>query len=275
MRDWNLRRLRERYKLATAAPRPDGVFESRWTTVDGVRLHCRATREDPAGRTPVLLVHGLTVSHRYLMPLAARLAERHPVRALDMPGFGLSGDPAATPDVAALAGWIASWIKAVDEGPVAVLGNSFGAQVATALAAGHPDLVRCLILVGPTMDPSAPTKLRQTWRWVRGLPHEDPGQFPVLLRDLADAGLKRAWRTFGIALDDRIERRLPDVRAPVLIARGAKETVAPQSWVRQLDRVLPRAETAVVPGAPHDANYTSPDELAALVFPFLEAELGE
>ncbi|GAA2264608.1 alpha/beta hydrolase [Glycomyces scopariae] len=269
MRDWNWKHLREHYRLAAAAPRPDAVFESRWTEVDGVRLHHRASREDPPG-TPVLLVHGLAVSHRYMMPLAARLAGSRPVRALDLPGFGLSGDPGRVADVDGLAGWIAAWLDAAGEGPVAVLGNSFGAQVATALAAEYPALVKSLVLVGPTMDSAAATKPRQIWRWLRGLPHEDPGQLPVILRDLADAGVRRAWRTFGIALDDRIEQRLPAVKAPVLIARGAKETVAPQRWVRELDRALPRAETAVVPDAPHDANYTSPDELAALVIPFLE-----
>lgn len=273
MRDWNWRRLRERHRLATAAPRPDAVFESRWARVDGVRLHWRATREDPPA-TPVLLVHGMAVSHRYLMPLAARLAERFPVRALDMPGFGFSGDPGVPPDVSALAKWIAEWLEAIGEGPVAVVGNSFGAQVATALAEEHPALVRSVVLVGPTMDPAYPTKLRQTWHWVRGLPYEDPGQLPVILRDLADAGVRRAWRTFDIALADRIDRRLPRVRAPVLITRGAKETVASQRWVRELDRLLPEAETAVVPGAPHDANYTTPDELAALVIPFLERTAG-
>jgi pimeloyl-ACP methyl ester carboxylesterase len=273
MRDWNWRRMRERNRLAMAAPRPDAVFESRWTRVDGMRLHWRATRESRPG-TPVLLIHGLAVSHRYLMPLAACLAERFPVRALDMPGFGLSGDPGAPADVSALAKWIAAWLEAIGEGPVAVLGNSFGAQVATALAEEHPASVRSLVLVGPTMDPAYPTKARQAWHWIRGLPHEDPGQLPVVLRDLADAGLRRAWRTFDIALADRIDRRLPRVQAPVLITRGAKETVASERWVVELDRLLPSTETAVVPGAPHDANYSTPAELAALVIPFLERTAG-
>ncbi|KPC76862.1 hypothetical protein ADL26_04645, partial [Thermoactinomyces vulgaris] len=189
-----------------------------------------------------------------LMPLAARLAERYPVRALDMPGFGFSGDPGDPADVSALAKWIAMGLEAIGEGPVAVVGNSFGAQVATALAEEHPALVRSVVLVGPTMDPAYPTKLRQTWHWVRGLPYEDPGQLPVILRDLADAGLRRAWRTFDIALADRIDQRLPRVQTPVLITRGAKETVASQRWISELDRLLPQAETAVVPGAPHDAN---------------------
>lgn len=275
MHDWNRRRMRERYRLAAAAPRPDARFESRWTPVDGVPIHCRATREDPSGRAPVLLVHGMAVSHRYLMPLAAKLADHHPVRAVDLPGYGLSGDPGVVLDVPALADRLAAWLEATGEAPTAVLGNSFGTQVSVALAVRHPHLVRSLVLAGPTMDPAARTRTRQTLRWLRGLPHEDPGQLPILVRDLVDAGIWRAWRTFGIALAYRIERDLPRVRVPALVMRGSEEAVAPQRWVREAVRLLPQGESAVIPGSPHDATYTTPDELADLVLPFLDRTLTD
>lgn len=273
MQDWNWRRIRERYRLAAAAPRPDERFESRWTVVDGVRMHCRATREDPPGKTPVLLVHGMAVSHRYLMPLAAELAGHHPIRAVDLPGYGLSGEPGTVLDVAALADRLAAWLEATGNAPTAVLGNSFGTQVSVALAARHPHLVRSLILVGPTMDPAARSRTRQTLRWLRSLPHEDPGQAPIILRDLANAGIRRAWRTFGIALAYHVERDLPRVKVPTLVTRGAKEAVASQRWVEEAVSLLPQGELAVVPGSPHDANYTTPAELAALVLPFLHRTL--
>ncbi|WP_081913134.1 alpha/beta fold hydrolase [Glycomyces sp. NRRL B-16210] len=270
MTNWNRKRMRERYTLATASPEPDEHFESRWTRLDGLRLHHRATRVDPPGRVPVLLVHGLAVSHRYLMPLAAELAGEHPVRVVDMPGFGLSDDPKPALGVPALADRLAEWLTATGTAPAAVLGNSFGAQVASALAVRHPELVQSLILVGPTMDPRARTKTRQALRWLRGIPSEDPSQLPIVLRDLVDAGARRAWRTFGIALDDRIERRLPEVAAPTLVTRGAAEAVAPQRWVEEIVDLLPHGELAVVPEGPHDGTYTTAEELAALVLPFLE-----
>jgi pimeloyl-ACP methyl ester carboxylesterase len=49
------------------------------------------------------------------------------------------------------------WLEAADLPSVAVLGNSFGCQVAVELAVRHPDRVAGLVLVGPTMDPSART----------------------------------------------------------------------------------------------------------------------
>jgi pimeloyl-ACP methyl ester carboxylesterase len=84
-----LRVVRDRYVLAMRAPRNDREFESRWTNVGGIRLHDRASRNAVPAAFPVVLVHGLAVSHRYLMPLAAELAHRYPVRVVDLPGFGL------------------------------------------------------------------------------------------------------------------------------------------------------------------------------------------
>jgi pimeloyl-ACP methyl ester carboxylesterase len=118
------------------------------------------------------LVHGLAVSHRYLMPLAARLAGHHPVHVVDLPGFGLSGEPGRVLDVAEHADHLADWLAAAELPPVAVLGNSFGCQVAVDLAVRYPDRVCGLVLVGPTMDPSARTASRQTLRWLRDTARE-------------------------------------------------------------------------------------------------------
>ena len=49
----------------------------------------------------------------------------------------------------------------------ALLGNSFGCQIAVECAVAHPERVSHLILQGPTTDPSARTLVRQLWRWVR------------------------------------------------------------------------------------------------------------
>lgn len=262
--------MREAYALAMRAPRADRDFESRWTAVGGVRLHDRASRAAAPGALPVVLVHGLAVSHRYLMPLAVRIAPRYPVRAVDLPGFGLSDEPGAVLGLPELADRLAEWLTAAGAAPAALIGNSFGCQVAVDLAVRHPALVRCLVLVGPTIDPHARTAPRQVLRWLRDLRHEDPAQLPIILRDLADAGPRRAAAMLRIALRDPIERKLPAVAVPALVTRGGREPVVPDRWAREAAALLPRGELAVVPGAPHDATYTAADRLAARVLPFLD-----
>jgi hypothetical protein len=76
-------------RAALAAPDPVDGFASRRYRTDGVDLH---VRERP-GRSPAyLLVHGLAVSHRYLMPTARRLADRR-VLVPDVTGSTRSSRP--------------------------------------------------------------------------------------------------------------------------------------------------------------------------------------
>jgi pimeloyl-ACP methyl ester carboxylesterase len=210
----------------------------------------------------------LAVSHRYLMPLAARLAGHHPVHVVDLPGFGLSGDPGRVLDVTEQADHLADWLEAAGLPPVVVLGNSFGCQVAVDLAVRHPDLVRGLVLVGPTMDPAARTAPRQILRWLRDTAREDPLQLPILLRDVRDAGPHRVAGTLDHALRDPIEHKLPLVRVPALVTRGSREPIVPMVWAETASRLLPLGELALVPG-PHNANYGAADHLGELVLAFL------
>lgn len=267
-----LRAALDRYRLATSAPREAWGFQSRWRTVRGVDTHDRASLASPNATLPLVLVHGLAVSHRYLMPLAARLAGHHPVHVIDLPGFGLSGDPGRVLDVAQHADHLAAWLEATGLPPVVVLGNSFGCQVAVDLAVRHPDRVCGLILIGPTMDPSARTASRQILRWLRDTTREDPLQLPILLRDVRDAGPHRVAGTLAHALRDPIERKLSLIRMPVLVTRGSREPIVPMAWAQAATRLLPLGELAIVPG-PHNANYGAADHLAELVLAFLHRRL--
>jgi pimeloyl-ACP methyl ester carboxylesterase len=258
----------DRYRLATGAPRTASGFQSCWRTVRDVAIHDRCSLARPNDATPVVLFHGLAVSHRYLMPLAAELASHHPVHAVDLPGFGLSGDPGRVLDVTGHADHLADWLDAAGLPPVVVLGNSFGCQVAVELAVRHPDHVRGLVLVGPTMDPEARTASRQVLRWLRDTAREDPLQLPILLRDVRDAGLRRVLGTLSYALRDRVEGKLPLVRVPVLVTRGGREPIVPAAWAATATRLPPLGELAVVPG-PHNANYGAAEHLGQLVRGFL------
>jgi pimeloyl-ACP methyl ester carboxylesterase len=186
----------DRYRLATSAPRTAWGFQSRWATVRGVATHDRASLASPDDTMPLVLVHGLAASHRYLMPLAARLAGHHPVHVIDLPGFGLSGDPGRVLDVAEHADHLADWLEAAGLTRVAVLGNSFGCQVAVDLAVRHPDRVCGLVLIGPTMDPSARTATRQILRWLGDTPGKTRCNYRswfATSATLGHAGSPRPW----------------------------------------------------------------------------------
>src|SRR5918911_1358680 len=96
----------------------------------------------PASRTgalPIVLVHGLGLSHRYMMPVAKTLAATgYRVYLPDLPGFGDSGHPDRVLDIPGLADALAAWMVAVRIDRAALLGNSQGCQTIADLAARHP-----------------------------------------------------------------------------------------------------------------------------------------
>jgi pimeloyl-ACP methyl ester carboxylesterase len=249
-----------------AAPEPSGGFRSGWTAVGGLRLHARTHDGDG---TRVVLVHGLAVSHRYLMPTAALLARRHPVAALDLPGFGLSDEPGRVLDTRELADALGGWLAATGDGPVVLLGNSYGCQVIVDLVTRRPAVAAALVLTGPTTDPAARSALRQVLRWLRDLPREPPAQAPILLRDARDAGARRLLGTLRNAVRDRIELALPAVPVPTLVVRGGIEPIVPARWAAQAAALLPRGELAVLPGSPHNSVYAAAGPLADTVEEFL------
>ena len=241
------------------------TWGSEVTVVDGLPLHAR-TRAPLDVRAPnVVLVHGLLVSSRYMEPTARRLWDEVPVWAPDMPGFGRSGKPPRVLDVEGLAAWLGRWLDARRLDDIVLVANSFGCPYAVDLVAKQPGRVRALILLGPTFDPAHRGALRQALRFSLNAPMERWSLGLVIARDLLDAGPRRALRTYRYALQDRIERKLPHVPVPTVVARGERDTIVPQRWAEEATALLPNARLEVIPRAAHTINYNSPDETATLI----------
>jgi pimeloyl-ACP methyl ester carboxylesterase len=256
-------------RLIGAAPRAIRGFTSEMAGVDGVRLHIRQrTGTTVTDGSAWVLLHGLAVSHRYLMPTAAALPG--PVFVPDLPGFGLSGKPKRVFNVEEHAGIIADWIDAAGIGPAHVLGNSFGCQVGVELAVRRPDTVRTLVLVGPTVDPAAPTAAGQARRLAIDLLREDPRQLPVIASGVRDAGTRRVLRTLRHSVRHHLERRLPLVAAPTLVLRGQHDPICPPSWAAQVTGLTPNATAGEIAGAAHNAVTTAGPSTAARAAAFAE-----
>ncbi len=248
------------------APRlPLAPLRSHWSLINGLPLHARVSAPLPLAGPVVVLVHGLIVSSRYMVPTAVRLAPWVATVAPDLPGFGRSPGPAATLDVPALADALAAWLLRHQLPPATVVGNSLGCQVAVDLAVRYPALVERLVLVAPTMDPRWRNPVRLVGRALLDVPRERISLIPVHLRDQLAAGPRRSWETFRYALQDHIETKLPLVAAPTLVVRGEHDPVVSQPWVEEVVRLLPHARGAVVPGGPHALNYSTPRRLVRLI----------
>lgn len=219
----------------------------------------------------VVMVHGLGLSGRYMLPTAAELADRYLVFLPDLPGFGDSSAPAGVLDVAGLADALARWIEVVGVRRPALLGNSFGCQIIADLAARYKGLIDRVILQGPTAPPQERTWFRQALRWRENQPFNPPSLGPVTWGDYRKCGWSRLLWTFRYSLYDPIEDKLPSVACPALVVRGALDPICRRPWAEEVTRRLPRGELAEIPDVAHTLVYTAPVQLAEVTRRFLDA----
>lgn len=237
----------------------DGRLRDDWRVVGGRRWYARVSVDAaPAGSPPVVLVHGLGVSSRYMVPTARCLGPRFPTLVPDLPGFGWSEQPERTLDVPDLADALAGWMGARELPPAVLLANSLGCQVAVDLALRHPDLVGWLILAGPTGDPAVRSLPRYAWRLLRDVPRESPTMVLGEVWDYLRAGPRRVIGTALAMMRDPMVAKLPDVRQPTVVVRGGRDPICPQRWGEEAARLLPRGRLVVVPGAAHVVNDSAP-----------------
>ena len=132
-----------------------------WAAERRARLaaHFPSERLSPSHQLVPVLIHGLGGSADWWRRNIEPLATEHLVAAVELVGFGRNRLllrrtplPLALMEGAAL---LARWIESSFDGPVHVVGNSMGGQIAVHLAARRADLVSSLTLVNrPGLWPS-------------------------------------------------------------------------------------------------------------------------
>lgn len=107
--------------------------------------------EDQGTGEPIVLVHGSWDEHTAWHAVAPGLAERFRVIRYDRRGYGRSGRPPGPRTRRQDEDDVAGLIEALDCSPAHVVGSSFGASAALALAARRPELFRSLSLHEPPL----------------------------------------------------------------------------------------------------------------------------
>jgi len=115
-------------------------------------LFARRAGEGPA----VVLLHGQPGSSTDWDRVVSRLEADHALIVPDRPGYGRTGGPAKGFRDNASA--VAHLLDRCEVPSAVVVGHSWGAGVAIALAEGHPSRVSALVLVAPVV-PGAPVRL--------------------------------------------------------------------------------------------------------------------
>jgi len=262
------------------------------------RVHVESVGAGP----PLVLLHGFALHGGVFAPILPALARTHRVHVVDLPGHGHSRDvPAPSLDavVDRVAGAVADALlrDGATGGAPAVLGWSFGGQVAMAWAMRDPGAVERLALVCTTpsfvVRPGWSTampedtlarfgdELRVAWRLtlqrfltlqVQG---SDEGrrtlaQLRERLFERGQPSVADLGATLSILLGTDLRACVGSIVAPALVVTGPRDTLAPAEAGAWLARTLPAARLVTIDGAAHAPFLSHPARFLDVIGPFLD-----
>lgn len=232
------------------------------------RVHVSAT---PSLEPPVVLVHGIGMSHRYFRRLHKRLASDRTVVSVDLPGHGGLPKPGMDAGVLAISAGLADVLAELDLAPAVIFGHSMGAQWVVELAVRRPDLVAGVVIVGPVSDERFRTLPQQAVALTIDSMCEAPATNAIVMTDYVRCGVRwyatQARHMVGYAIEDRVAL----LSRPLLVLRGGIDPIAGTEWCRRLRDAAADGRMAVVPGRAHVVQHSAPSAVAAVVRAFSSA----
>lgn len=249
------------------------MLKEQTISINGQLLHLHSS--SPGHSRSLVLIHGMGVSSRYMLPLANELARaEYDAYVMDLPGFGSSPRPKGSFSIETLANSIEALIRHYDLQKPVLVSDSFGCQVILHLVKTKPQIAAAVILTGPTMNIYERTAYHQILRWLQNLRHEPIRQLAwPITQDIWDSGLWRLFTMLRMGLKDCPEAEIESIELPILLARGELDPIAPRDWLEFLAAKNDHIQIAEVPDAAHAIIFDRPAEVTKLIKSFLQDRL--
>jgi esterase len=249
------------------------------------------TPANTAGAPTALLIHGFLDDASVWDALVDSLAGEVATVRYDLPGFGTRSGSVADARIVTLESLAAEAgdIIAGIDGPVIVVGQSLGTQVAELVAGQHPDRVRGLVLLTPvplggTQRPGEVVAPFRTLGGDRDAQRAVRAELSPHLREehldrLADIGAPIAPDVTAHYVDlwnDGV-RNAPATSAfggPVLIIRGGADAFVTAQLINTVSPRFVEAEVKVIDKGGHWVHVEYPGAAATMILDFTDAIAG-
>lgn len=251
--------------------------------IDG--LHIRYNRECRADSPLAVLVflHGWEGSSRSWESNIAELRDKFDCISLDMPGFGVSGEPKNVWGVAEYAQFLREFAQVLDLQKFVLIGKSFGGRVAMFFACKWPETLSKLVLVAAAgiERKSFVTQLRigmaKTGKAVISLFGQNATES---LRGLfyKTANIKKdksnyKWEVKKLVTNTNLSGTAESITTPTLVIWGTDDKVLPLSIGKELSAKI-KGSTFLENHGGHNSHQESSKDFNALVTEYLNRNYG-
>jgi len=276
----------------TAIAKP--IDQASWTSLkkevrlpNGIKL-AYVELGNPKGE-PVLLLHGYTDTSRS-WSLVAPYLDDYRLLIPDQRGHGAADAPVCCYSMSNYAHDARLLLDALGIQRAAVAGHSMGSMVAMTMAAEYPERVSKIVLIGSTalapvkpgawlydqvaalkgpLDPGS--QFMREWHPANQPTPVDPIFAKAVMGEVLAIPL-HVWHAVMRELAYLpVGRHAADVKAPVLVLSGGKDSLFPAEHHASLLKAFPGAEGHVFPELGHNPIWEEPDELGGIMNRFLAA----
>jgi pimeloyl-ACP methyl ester carboxylesterase len=234
---------------------------------------------------PLLFLHGASNVAGWL-PFMEGLAERHDVIVPDHPGFGRSEIPKWLDNIHDLAYFYLDFIAKLGLEGVHLVGGSLGGWIACEIAIRQTTPLKSLTLVAPAglrldghrkLDTFllSPEALTRALFFDQRLADAAIAQEPT--EESTEIQFKNRYSFARVAwqprlFDPHLSKWLHRIDVPTLVLWGDSDRLIPPVYAAEFARLIPGAQTEIIPNCGHLPQVERPDQFLAAVTRFIETK---
>jgi pimeloyl-ACP methyl ester carboxylesterase len=225
---------------------------------------------------PILFIHGWSVSTLAYQSIFNALAKNHYIIAPDLPNFGKSTSTKSLATYKDYVDCLIEFAHLLNLKKVHLVGHSLGGAISIILATIMPSLVSSVVVLDSTGIPLgylAEVMLRRSFEIVAQMPMTKPEPLSNIVQAFLYNSLFQTGNVIQaaqISLDEDIRPFLPHVESPCLVLWGENDLFTPLNMGQEIAQGIKGSQLRVIEGVYHEWSLFRAEELAALIFDFLE-----